>query len=274
MPWRVLTLTAEAKEDDVLGRKPGESLYAERLPSERIAELKSDAVTWAALYQQETATYSGKWFDRSSLQFYKSLDHSLLNRYIAVDPANSKKKTSDYTAIFVFGVGEDHNYYWLHMLRDRLDPMERAQALIKLHRLYKPITVGYEEYGMQADIFYIKQVQEKLNYRFHIEPVGMHGPHRVLSTPDRIRTLLPLFNTGQIYLPEHQVVKLHDGREEDMVPVFIEKEYLKYPSVSHDDMLVAMARMTDPLMKIEFPIAQDERPPERPDRGGRTWMSA
>jgi len=274
MPWRVLTLTAEAKENDILGRKPGESLYPERLSAARIAELKkSDPVIWSALYQQETAGYSGTWFEKNGLQFYKTINHELLNRYIIVDPANSKKKTSDYTAIFVFGVGEDRNYYWLHMLRDRLDPTERAKALIRLHRLYKPITVGYEEYGMQADIFYIKQMQEKVNYRFYIEPLGMHGPHRVLSKQDRIRTLLPLFRTGQVYLPEHQTVKLVDKREEDIIPVFIEKEYLKYPNVSNDDMLDAVSRITDPQLKIDFPIAQDELPAERP-RSGRTWMSA
>jgi len=274
--WAVLKILAEAEQGDILGRQIGAPLFPERLSPARMLELKtSDITIWRALYQQAEEDYSGTWFDKSYLQFYKKLDVDLLNRYIIVDPANSKKKTSDYTTMFVFGAGEDRNYYWLHMLRDRLDPDERATSLLRLHRIYKPLLVGYEEYGMQGDIFYVNRVMEERNYRFHIEPLGMRGSHRGLSKQDRIRTLTPLYRAGLMYMPEHQTLKLITGEEVDVAQLFIEKEYLRYPRVSHDDMLDVMARITDPLMNIEFPIASDLNPKrDTAPAYGRTWVSA
>jgi phage terminase large subunit-like protein len=274
MPFKVLTLTAEAEANDILGRQPGESLDEERLPAGRRDELKrSDPVIWNALYQQKNVTYGGAFFAKENLHFYKQVDPELLNRYMAVDPANSKKKTSDFTTIYVFGVGEDHNYYWLHMLRDRLSPDERSLSVVRLHRRYKPLVVGYEEYGMQTDIFNLQKTQEKLHYRFVVTPLGLKGGHSKLSKQDRIRTLVPLFNGGQIWLPEHQVTTLVDGTEQDMIPLFIEKEYLKYPSVTHEDMLDVMSRQTDPVMGVEFPINQDDFKPSQAASSGRTWVS-
>lgn len=275
MPFRVLTLTAEAEENDILGREPGELLFPERLDAARVADLKkADPVIWDALYQQRAVSYGGAFFDKNDLRFYQQINIDLLNKYIIVDPANTKKRTSDFTTMFVFGVGEDRNFYWIRMIRDRLNPEEQALKLIQLHRTYRPLGVGYEEYGMQANIFYIQQKMERLNYRFNITPLGNAGPQRGLSKPDRIRGLVPLFKGGQIWLPEHQVEQLADGRKEDIVPLFVEKEYLKYPSVNHDDMLDNMARITDPQMRLEYPIVQEDLPPPRASYGGRTWMSA
>jgi phage terminase large subunit-like protein len=275
MPWKVLSLPAEAEANDVLGRKPGESLFEERLPLARREELKkADPVIWDALYQQKSVSYGGAFFAKEDLHFYKQIDRNLLNLYMLVDPANTKKKRSDYTAIFIFGVGEDRNFYWVRMVRDRLNPEERALKLIQLHRLFKPLGVGYEEYGMQSDIFYLEQKQERLNYRFSITPLGKDGPQRGLSKQDRIRLLVPLFKNGQVWIPEAQVETLADSTKQDMIPVFIEREFLKYPHVTHDDMLDVMSRITDPQMKIEYPIAQDQLPEVHPAATGRTWVSA
>jgi len=275
MPWKVLTLPAEATENDVLGRKPGESLFEERLPQARREELKkADPIIWDALYQQKSVSYGGAYFEKQDLHFYKQINRDLLNLYILVDPANSKKKLANHTVFWVFGVGEDRNVYWVRMVRDRLNPEERALKLIQLHRLYKPLAVGYEEYGMQSDIFYIEQKQERVNYRFSVTPLGKGGAQRGLSKEDRIRLLVPLFKNGQLWMPESQVETLADGAKQDLIPLFIETEYLKYPHVSHDDMLDVMSRVTDPQMRIEYPIAQETLPQERPSASGRTWVSA
>lgn len=274
MPFKVLTLTAEAEAGDILGRPLGASLDEERLPLSRREELKhSDPTIWHALYQQKNVSYGGAYFAKENLHFYKSVDPEMLNRYLLVDPATSKKKTSDYTTIFVFGVGEDRNFYWLHMLRDRLDLDERTLAVIRLHRRFKPLLVGYEEYGMQSDIAHLEGLMEKLHYRFPVLSLGLKGPHRTLSKQDRIRTLVPFFNAGRVWLPESQVVTLADGRQEDIVPIFIEKEYVKYPGVQHDDMLDVMSRMADPTMDVQFPVNQEDYAPSSLGATGRTWMS-
>ena len=171
-----------------------------------------------------------------------------LNRYILVDPANEKQKRSDYTVMVVFGTGSDNNYYIISMLRDRMNLTERANALIRLHQEYRPIRVGYQKYGIESDIQFIEQRMKEDNYRFSIVPLGGK-----LSKADRIERLVPLFQTGRVYLPESCIRVNYEGRQEDLAKVFINEEYIPYPQVRHDDILDCMQRMTDENMMVSFP---------------------
>ena len=111
-------------------------------------------------------------FSRSWLKTYKKIDKPKwlkMSRYLLVDPASSKKKGSDCTAIGVIALGVDGNYYLLDGVRDRLNLTERTERLFKLHRDWQiKHPVRYEKYGMQADIEHIKAEMEHQNYRFPI----------------------------------------------------------------------------------------------------------
>ena len=93
-----------------------------------------------------------------------------MNIYLLVDPANEKKKTSDYTVMEVIGLAPDNNYYLIDAIRDRLNLTERTEKLFQFHRKYRPLKTGYEKYGMQSDIEHMKYVMEQKNYRFDITP--------------------------------------------------------------------------------------------------------
>ena len=80
-------------------------------------------------------------FDPKWVRYWTEADASRMNIYLLVDPANDKKKKSDYTAMFVVGVDEKDDYYILDMVRDRLNLTERADKLFELHRQWKPIRV-------------------------------------------------------------------------------------------------------------------------------------
>jgi phage terminase large subunit-like protein len=185
------------------------------------------------------------------------------NRYILVDPANEKKKDSDYTSIWVIGLGIDGNYYALDMLRDRLSLTERGDALFRLHRLWSPLGVGYEKYGMQADIQYMQDRMERENYRFHITELGGS-----LAKRDRIRRLVPIFEQGRMWLPETLRRTDYQGVSRDLVDVFLREEYEAFPLGDHDDMLDSLARITDDDMHLVWPRV------ERPVRTGRMSQGA
>src|SRR5262245_25007528 len=51
-----------------------------------------------------------------------------LNVYILVDPANTKKKRSDWSAMWVIGLGRDKNYHVLDVLRDKLNRSEERRV--------------------------------------------------------------------------------------------------------------------------------------------------
>jgi len=187
-------------------------------------------------------------FDEGWLRFWEPTNPRDFNLYIFVDPANEKRKSNDYTSMWVVGTGKDMNYYVFDMLRDRLNLTQRASALFDLYQKYMPLGVFYEHYGMQADIQHIKYVQEIKNYRFEITPVG--GP---MPKADRIKRLVPLFEQHRIYLPFHCVKRDYQGKMVELVNAFIQDEYLPFPVMVHEDMLDCLARIEDPEVKMLFP---------------------
>lgn len=220
------------------------------LSREALAEKRRDmgAYVFACQMLQNPKADSVMGFKAEWLRYWqpKSLEH--LNRYILVDPAGAKKKGSDYTCIWVVGLGADGFYYLIDGLRDRFNLSERAAALFRLHRKYRPIAVGYERYGMQADIEHIRYLQEQHNYRFGIIELGGQMPKA-----DRIRRLMPLFEQGRIYLPARCPYLDVNGQMRDITRDFVDEEYLAFPVAGHDDMLDALARILDPALGACFP---------------------
>jgi phage terminase large subunit-like protein len=200
-------------------------------------------------------------FKRDWLRWHKGSDGSSMNRYILVDPANEKKKTSDYTAIEVVGLGADNNYYTLDLIRDRLNLTQRGDLLFQLHKKWRPLNVGYEKYGMQADISYLRERMQRENYNFAITELGGN-----LAKNDRIKQLIPIFEQGRWYLPESRFYTNYEGKTQDLVDVFLSEEYDAFPVPVHDDMFDCKARILDPEFGAIFPRLFDD---ERNDRYSR-----
>lgn len=190
-------------------------------------------------------------FKEEWLDYHNGSDGKGMNIYITVDSANEKKKTSDYTAIEVVGLAHDGNYYTLDMIRDRLNLTERTKLLIDLHRKWNPIAVGYERYGLQADVFYIKEKMKQENYKFEIIELG-----GIVSKNDRIRQLVPVFEQKRWLLPRSCFKTNYEGILVDLTNSFIEEEYKTFPVCVHDDLFDAKARIVDPALSAKWPKKQ------------------
>ena len=173
-----------------------------------------------------------------------------MNRYILVDPASSKKEGSDYTSMWVVGLNHDGFYYVPDGVHDRLALHERAEALFSLHKKHRPLAVGYEQYGIQADIEHIKYRMEQENYRFSITPLG-----GAMAKTDRIRRLVPVFEQGRMWFPHRLVTLKTDKTVSDLVQDFYRNEYLNFPVAEHDDMLDCLSRILDSKLGAVFPLA-------------------
>jgi phage terminase large subunit-like protein len=203
---------------------------------------------------------------------------SNMTKMIFVDPANSRKKGSDYTVMWVLGLNADRNVYVLDVVRDRLGLRERGDALFSLHKKWRPIAkTYYEEYGAQADISYMRermtgQVGGHPPYWFHIQPIG-----GIVKKEDRILRLEPMLRDGRIKMPK-QMMRVCENLEIDMTKE-LENEYRAFPVGAKDDMLDSLARVADPAVNLDWPVTQEERMESdrhvrRKGRGGSTWMSA
>ena len=257
------------------GKVEGQPVFLTR---EELARKRRDMgpyVFGAQMLQDPTADEK-QGFKREWLK-YASVTSRGHNLAILVDPASRKqsastrKLTNDYTAIWVLGFGPDKNIYVHDMVRDRLNLTERAERLIHLHRYWSgkgPVqAVGYEDYGMQADIEHIQYQMEHENYRFTITPVGGR-----LSKPDRIRRLIPYFEQGRIFLPPTLAKQNYEGKSVDLVQAFVNEEFVPFPVGQHDDMLDALARFTEPDLPISWPaplLADNDEEDEMERRHGR-----
>jgi predicted phage terminase large subunit-like protein len=182
-----------------------------------------------------------------------------------------QKKGSDYTVMAVIGLGEDQNYYLLDAVRDRLNLSERCKQLFRLHRKWRSDAVGYERYGMIADVEYIRERMRLENYRFQVVELGGK-----LSKEDRIRRLIPLFEAGRFFLPYSLWRVNLEGKREDLVTVFVEQEYKPFPVAVHDDFFDALSRICDAEIGTVWPQPQERKVRDRyalPRRQRRRHLS-
>lgn len=195
---------------------------------------------------------------REWLNFHNGSDGEGTNIYILVDPASEKKKTSDYTSMWVIGLGMDENYYVLDLVRDRLNLVERASMLFRLHKKWRPLNVGYEKYGMQADIEHIKEKQSKENYFFNIVELGGSMPKN-----DRIKQLIPSFFNQRWFFPQTLYRTDYQGKVIDLIDTYINEEFLAFPVPVHDDMLDCQARIIDPDLNVIWPRLEHDDEQDR-----------
>lgn len=247
--WEHLCLPLIAEEDkefkigDFFYHRPiGEILHKERIDDEVLKRIKIEAgpYAFAGQYQQTPSPTGGGIFERKWIQYYDKIDITQMNKYLLVDPANSKKNGSDYTSMVVIGAHEDGNLYLIDAVRDRMNVREREDLLFEWHKKYTPLVVAYEKYGMQVDVDWVRKSMDERNYRFAIQEVGGS-----LKKEDRIQRLVKYFHDGKIFLPRTLYKTNTEGLCSNIVDDFIEQEYAPFPCGLHDDMFDAMARICD-----------------------------
>lgn len=240
---QILSLPMEAKEDDPIGRKVGEMLWPEWFTAQMVEVAKREPRTWSALYQQEPRPIGGGEFKVEWLNYWTN-QPAASNKVILVDPSSGKSRTrGDYTSMWVIGCGPDGNDYVIDGIRDRLNLTERTEALFALVRRHKPVAVGYEQYGLQADIEHIKIEQERQQYRFRIIELGGG-----IKKEDRIRRLIPSFQQGKTWMPRSMPRTMATGAQHDVMEDF-RAEYASFPVGAHDDAMDCLARKEEPEMR-------------------------
>lgn len=252
--WVILKLPAETKKEIVVSLGDKEWRYTGLLQENRLSrdvlnELQENMgnYAYAGQYLQEPVPLGGGEFKQDYVNYYLSSELNVrgMNIYITVDPATSKKKTSDYTAMCVWALGADNNYYIIDGLKERLNPTERINKLFDLHKKWneksgKPPKVGYERYGMMSDTHYIEQKQKDESYRFPLREI-----HSGMQKEERIRRLVPPMEQGRIWLPSDLYYKNHKGLPVNFMSDIVEQEMLLFPFAAHDDFLDAMSMIFD-----------------------------
>ena len=222
-------------------------------------------------------------FKRDWLSF-RDVRPATLNIYIMCDPASSRKKGSDRTAIVVLGVDAMGHFWLLDGHHHRMSLSERYQAVKALRKTWlnmpgvQSVTVGYERYSSTSDLEYFEEAMlrdrdawelielawpregpgSKIDRVQRLEPAFRNTRfHMALATQTETKRQIEMKATGQgfrVFTPVRRIDE--NGNLYSLNKNFIE-EYLVFPFAAHDDFIDAASRIYD--MEHTTPIIIDER---------------
>lgn len=169
-PWEVISLPAEAKANDQLGRAPGEFLWGDDSYGygAQLKELKETTPprVWSALYQQSPAPEEGDYFKQA---WFHPLDlapsHTLMRCYGASDYAVTADG-GDYTVHIIVGVDHLNNLYLLDVWRGQKTSDVWIEAMCDLVEKYRPLAWAEETGQIKASLgpFIEKRMRERRVY--------------------------------------------------------------------------------------------------------------
>ena len=251
-------------------------------------KLKLPAPIVAAQQLQNPAAGNEAMFRKEWLKF-ADVRPGTLTVYIMCDPASSRKKGSDYTAIVVLGMDAGGNLYLLDGYRHKMKLSERWQRMRDLRKRWmaepgvQMVRVGYERFGLDDALEYFAERMRVEGDAFEIVELAWpnEGPG---SKIDRVQRLEPAFKGGRVYLAAvitddegkpaetgaqkrmresgqaHRIftpVKRVDenGKLYSLNKVLID-EYLTFPFSQTKDFIDAMSRIYD--MEPRPPVIVDQ----------------
>jgi predicted phage terminase large subunit-like protein len=223
-------------DPDPLGRNPGEPLFPERFPLEKLQPYKSNQYTWSALYQQRPAPAEGGLFEKEWFEVVPSPRirmRKLVRRWDLASTDPRKGEDPDYSVGLHIGLGEDGFLYIMDMVRVRESPGKLNQTLKRtaIHDGYRTRIRVEQEPGSSGKIavwHLAKGVFSGYNFR------------GVRSTGDkmlRAETVSAAAERGEI-----KVVKGRWNRD-------FFKELTRFPNDAHDDIVDALSGGYEDLVK-------------------------
>lgn len=188
-----------------------------------------------------------------------------LKKYVFVDPASTRRKDSDFTALITVGVDHQGHWWLLDIIRDKLSPSERVRLALdicKKHDLHK---IHYETNGFQdTDGFNLKNLAREEEWSLVIEEVKA----AIQSKEDRIRGLQRMYEMGRVHWPRlYRYKSKYERRTVDMVELFRDEAFM-FPKCEHDDMLDAHSQILQIIVSKAETISET-----KPDDEFEWWRT-
>ena len=252
--WEVLSLPAEAEENDPLGRKPGEWLwdddaygYGKFLRHEKATQL---ARNWSALYQQRPTPDSGDYFKAEWLKPYDKVPaRETLTVYGASDYAVTADG-GDYTVHGVIGVDPSDNVYLLELRREQASSDVWVDTFCDLVIEWKPLAWAEETGQIKSGVGpFITLRQRERKAWVAREAFPTRGDKAV-----RAQSIRGRMAQNGLYVPIH-------------APWYaaFRAELLSFPAGKHDDqvdMLGLIGQLLDKMTAGRKPVAERQPKPD------------
>ena len=245
--WEVLSLPAEAKPGDPLGRAPGAPLWPEWFDPKMFAEAKRDVRNWSALYQQEPTPESGDYFKTEWIRWYdRGPARETLRTYGASDYAVTAKG-GDFTVHGLIGVDPNDDIYVPDWWREQSASDLWVEAFLDLLARWRPIMWGEEQGQIIRSLgpfIEKRQVERRLFATYRKQFSSTH------DKPTRAQSIRGRMAMGKVYFPRRAPWAA------DLV-----SELLHFPAGKNDDqvdVLSLVGRMLDDLIGGEAPQVEED----------------
>lgn len=240
LDWEVVCIPAEAEENDVLGRKPGEMLWPEWFGTDPIfwTNARNNIITWNALYQQRPSAKDGTYFKREWFRRYRpgDIEGLTLRKYLSSDHAPTDSETSDPSTCRVWGISGDRDLYLLDgfshretmdvtadkivgNIRDQQRDPDRPlyEGLIRKHQPFA--WFPEDDNNWKAAWPFIKRRIREEGVFLRVEPMSPHGSDKAVKA----QSFQGMAAMGRVFIPE--------GPEGDAII----EQYVKFPAGRHDE---------------------------------------
>jgi predicted phage terminase large subunit-like protein len=197
--WYVICMAAECeRDDDPLGREPGEMLWPEWFDEGYWAEKRMNPRSWGSLYQQRPAPEEGIVFKKEWMKWYETAPKDL-SKYISFDPGVSDH--GDETSILIWGVDEENRVYLLDEWYRKCTMDVWIEQLITLVKIHNPIKV-ISESGVirRASEPFLARAMRNTGCFFACEWVTRSSNKEAMAAP-----AIGLCAQGMVYLPKNSV---------------------------------------------------------------------
>jgi len=213
--WTVVRFPAIAEEEDVLGRVPGDALWPERFPIERLEVIRGIlGEQFASLYQQSPFVAGGNIFKKEWWRYY-SEDIRCEEVIQSWDTAFKEEERNDYSVCTTWGY-KHPNIYLLDRYRRRMDFPELKRMTDVLAHKWRPRGLLVEDSASGQSL-----IQELR--RESVWPVIPYK-HDGRSKEARAHSVTALVQGERVYLPEGA----------GWVAEYVE-EMSRFPKGKHDD---------------------------------------
>jgi len=253
--------TPESTEGARLLRRKDEALHPERYPLPELLKLKNTMgpAIWSALYQQNPTPDDGEFFKRSDLR-YRVLSEDELSGarvFLAFDFAIGKRTKNDFTVGGAFALTRNDDLCLLELVRGRWGTTEIVDAVVGLVEKWKPHVVAGERGHIWATVWpLVKAALEKTRLYVSFD-----------------ETLVPVLDKEIRARPLQGRTQMHKfiiSTQPDRPTVYdeMEKEMLRFPNGTHDDIVDVCAWAARMAMNMSVP--QGAPTPPKP----KSWKDA
>lgn len=216
--WEIFKLPALAEKADPIGRDIEEPLWPERFPYSELTKIRKQLgpYAWSALYQQRPSPEEGNAVKRSWWKFYEHppVEYDMMIQ--SWDLAMKDGKENDFTVGQIWGK-KGPDFYLVDQIRDRMNMVEIIAAMRSFTSRYpKAIAKLVEDKASGPALIQLMQKEV-----YGLIPIKVHK-----SKMNRLQTVIPLIEGGNVYLP-------HESRA-PWVWDFVE-EAAQFPNAANDD---------------------------------------